>query len=169
MTLATIEFLLDGVDITDDVVIAACEINSAAQGDVEFSRIGVKNVGGVAMSFAAGATLIVRINGQRVYRGFKTRRARQFWFPADDTTKLRRLWGLTFVDHNILFEKRVVYNKANPSSVDGPVLGPGAVYDDDTLAELFANWVDMTGDGIDVTSREATCGRIPSVDEGATR
>lgn len=97
------------------------------------------------------------------WAGYVLKASRQFWFDVDDPETLHRRWVLTLVDVSTLFQKRVAFKQSDPGRVLGPVYKTDA-YDDDLVAELVSNWLDLSTDDLDVTTLVERVGIVnPSV------
>jgi hypothetical protein len=155
--MSTIEITYDGVDISTSVIFASASFESqlgAVPGAFEFT---VKDLG-QTHSFIAGKEVTMSVDGTRYFGGFVTQVIHQLAFPVDDTVTggpgavKTREFVLRGVDWNILFDKRVCYNKADPPSPHA--VFAATVSDVDILTAFFADYIDLTGDGIDTTSRQ---------------
>lgn len=73
------------------------------------------------LGFRGGEEIVLRIDGQDVWRGFLMNVVMGNFFPAGDAPNHKtRKWILRGVDYNILFDKIVMYNKRDPSQPLGP-------------------------------------------------
>lgn len=158
--------LIDGIgDIAPNVIWSQTEINAAAQGDASLSTLILRDFDVSPYAFLTGKRVIMDFGSDetRFFGGYLWKASRRHWFPVDDPTHIQRQWRLQLVDNNILFTRRVVFKKADPAHVGGPMYGPGIlsspcdetagiVYDDTAIAELVANWLDLSIDGIDAST-----------------
>lgn len=112
---STVVIRYDGTDITNDVMPAGTRfesLNNAAQGSMSMT-VRDKDQ---AYDFVTGKEITLEIDGVPMWGGYLTRVQRKFAFPAVDTTTVppglvkSRLWVLTGVDFNVLFDKRIVRN-----------------------------------------------------------
>jgi hypothetical protein len=141
-------------DIAPETVWGSVELSVAANGEASLSQIAVRDVGFTPYSFVTGSKVEVDLGpGTRnIWGGYLIKSSRQAWFPADDPDRKHRRWGLSLVDNNILFAKRIAFRKSNPSKVEGP-LYKATAYDDDVIATLVEDWLDLSFDDIDTVSR----------------
>lgn len=161
--MSTITITYDNVDISSSVIFASASFESqlgAVPGAFEFT---VKDLT-QTHSFVTGKEITMSVDGTRYFGGFVTQVIHQLAFPVDDTVTggaaavKTREFILRGVDWNILFDKRVCYNKAVP--VDTHTDFAPTVSDIDILDTFFADYIDLTGDGIDVSH---AVGRFESV------
>lgn len=144
--MSTIVIRVEGVDITNDVILEAATFTTsigAFPGDFD---IRVKDPT-IAYDFKASDNITLDIDGDRSFDGYVMMASKQFAFPVVDTSEPQVLmWHLTGVDINILFSKRFVYKVADPKSriADFPV----GTTDLTALNKLFDEWLDLTGDSI---------------------
>jgi hypothetical protein len=110
---STVVIRYDGTDITNDVMPAAARFETlmnAAPGSMSMTVRDKLQV----YDFVTGKEITCEIDGVLMWCGFLTRVQRKFAFPAVDTTApgqvKSRLWVLTGVDLNILFDKRILRN-----------------------------------------------------------
>ena len=158
--------LIDGIgDIAPNVIWSMTEINTAAQGGASLSTLILRDFDISPYAFVTGKRVIMDFGSDetRFFGGYLWKASRRHWFPVDDPTHIQRQWRLQLVDNNILFTRRVVFKKDDPAHVSGPMYGPGRlsspcdetagiVYDDTAIAELVTNWLDLSVDGIDVST-----------------
>lgn len=155
---------LDGVDITDDVRIATASFISQVNGTPGTCSIEIKDLGHTYGPIS-GKSLTLDLNGIRYWTGFAMKISRIYAFAVDVTTTptiTERYFRIDGVDLNILFAKRVAYNKANPERGDLPApaghqCGSAGVTKDswaeDSPVEfvvpyLLNNYTDLPADGI---------------------
>jgi hypothetical protein len=113
------KIVVGGVDITDDVMFETASFTSAVNGFPGACGFRVRDTLH-SHAFVAGAETYLEIDGKRRWGGYITQVTRGFAFPYDDTTdesSVARFFTLTGVDYNILFAKRVLFDKANPTNV----------------------------------------------------
>lgn len=103
-------------------------------------------------SFTVGQPLALEINGQAIWRGFVSQVSRVYAFPAENVyTPTERWFDIKGFDLNILFNRRVIFRKSNPANTYG-TFHPAGTHDDVVIADLIANFLDLSGDGLDTTS-----------------
>jgi hypothetical protein len=94
------------------------------------------------------------IDGTLYFSGPVMQVISQLALPVDDTTdpeEVRtREYVLRGVDWNILFDKRIVYNVASPTTGLN-IFSPGTT-DVSVLETFFDDYIDLTGDGLNVTT-----------------
>ena len=147
-----IRIFLGDRDITSIVVWKQTYLESVAQGASATSFITIRDIGQTTDEFITGSRVRVDLGiGPPIYSGYMLTAGRRFWFPVDDPDNLQRQWVLQVADINILFSKRVVYKKSNPASVEGPTF-TDPTYDDEAIAILVDNWLDLSADDIDTSS-----------------
>jgi hypothetical protein len=113
------KIVVGGIDITDDVMFQTASFTSAVNGFPGACSFRVRDTLHSHV-FVSGAETYLEIDGKRRWGGYITQVARGFAFPYDDTTdetSVARFFTLTGVDYNILFTKRVLFDKANPTNV----------------------------------------------------
>jgi hypothetical protein len=154
ITGSTVVITVGGTDVTRYVLFASARFESQLGAMPGTADIVLKDVD-QALDFTTGDELTLDIDGLRLWGGYVLSATRQFAFPAADTTvpanvKVRQ-WRLSGVDYNILFDKRVIHNPADPYhhlpffSLD---LTMGELLRD----QLFADYLDIGGDGLDTTT-----------------
>lgn len=147
-----VELLYDGVDIIDDVVIADATFSTQVNGIPGQCRVRVKDTPNTA-AFQAGKELLLRVDGDNVWRGFVAMIHRTFAFDAEDrSTPKARFFILDGFDINILFRKRFVFNQASPIDLIGPRYASDNTFDTVAFADLFAAFLDLSGDGLNTTA-----------------
>lgn len=170
--MSTVVITYNGVDITDDVIFASASFESqlgAVPGSFEFTVRDKEQT----HSFVTGKEVTMSVDGTRYFGGFVMQVIHQLAFPVDDTTPgaatvKTREFVLRGVDYNILFDKRVIYNVASPTN--SPATFSTSTTDLQALTTLFANYIDLTGDGINTTTYvEAVADPTPDGKEGAYR
>jgi len=113
---STVVIRYRGTDITAHVMPATARFESqmsAAPGSFEITVRDRDQ----SLSFVSGGEIELDIDGVPMFGGFVTNIRRKYAFPAVDTSNpaavKSRLWVLTGVDYNILFDKRVIRNPAD--------------------------------------------------------
>lgn len=149
---------VDGTDITDDVILDDAQFESIANGEPGQGVIRVKDIrGNLAYNprtlFKTGKEVTVTVDGTRVWGGFITQISYQYAFEAADTTipeDVPRFFVLACTDYNLLFSRRMVWDQDDPTN-DIPNR-PAGTQDNTVISWLVANYLDLTGDGIDTSS-----------------
>lgn len=139
---------VDGVDITDVVDLKRSTWQMNASVNPGPAQIYVRDLGH-DYDFTTGLETTLDINGLRVWGGFVMGVRRHYAFDVDDTSNPNltpRYLILECADYNILFSKRFVYNKDDPT-VSIPTYDAG-VFDSTVVRELVADFLDLSGDGI---------------------
>jgi len=154
---ATVDIRYDGVSIIDDVELKQSSFTSKADGNVGQALIRVRDTQHAYAPgyFKQGKTLELFVDGSRSWDGWVFVVRRGWQFDVDDTTNpvaTPRYWTLMGLDRNLLFLKRFLYNVANPADDGGLKIWPRGTSDLTALTYALANYVDLTGDGIDVAS-----------------
>jgi hypothetical protein len=147
---------IDGEDITTHVILKRCEFVSQVNGQPGTCKIILYDEDR-SMSFPIGSIINVRINGLMVWTGFATRIKRVYPFEA--YAPVERTIEIVGVDINILFQKRIVFNRANPADGEGPKY---PAYTDDTVAlrALLDRYLDLSLDSLDVHTMISHIGTI---------
>ena len=101
-----------------------------------------------------GGRLRAIIDGVPMYSGYGLQVAKGDMFPAGDgkarTATLTRQWTIRPVDRNILWDKRVFYNPANPLVAPADITTP--TMDGALIRQALADYGDWGDDGLDLTS-----------------
>jgi hypothetical protein len=150
----SIQIFYDNVEITTSVLYASASFESqlgAQPGAFEFI---VKDPDQV-LSFTVGKRVRLVIDGTKMYGGFVMQVGKRFAFPVVDTVTngpeevTGREWIVRGVDYNILFDKRFLFNLANPR-----LAIPASTLTTDTgiLALITGSYLDLSSDDIDVTT-----------------
>lgn len=136
-----------GTDITDDVVIADARFTQKAQGAIGEGSFRVKDTRGGPYGpgyFVIGKEIRVLVDGTRVWGGYVMSVTREYAFAAQDTsspTFVPRFWRIGVVDYNVLFSRRIVYDKSNPAT--GQMQSYQNVNDSTVISNMLSNWVDL--------------------------
>lgn len=116
-TPSVITITYDGDDITDKVIFSDASFQSQATASPGTFTIRVRDKER-ELSFTTGKEMVFALDGITLFGGYLTQVGRTFAFPAVDTQPIaavtQRIWELRGTDYNILFDKRVFYNKADP-------------------------------------------------------
>lgn len=157
-----VRVLVDGLgDIAPIVKFDATKLQIAAQGEASPGLMIVRDVGLDPVPFVTGARVSVDLGSgtDPLWAGYLQRASRRFWFPVDDPEKLHRQWILSLADINILFSKRVVFSQSTPARVKGPVYTTDT-FDDTVIATLVSDWLDLSADDLDTSSKVERVGHI---------
>lgn len=153
ITSSTILIEVGGVDVTNHVMFATARFESqlgAIPGSFEMTLKDMDQ----ELDFTTGDEVILEVDGVKLWAGFVLTAARTFAFPAVDTTTpsevKTRLWRLSGLDYNILFDKRVLHNPANhlthlPFFALNIPMG-------ELIRDVLPDYLDLDDDGIDMTS-----------------
>lgn len=117
--MASVRFEVAGQDITSDVMIADASFTSRVNGAPGEFTMKVKDPTH-SYAFVSGSVVRVFIDDVCMFTGFITRPKRGFAMDVVDTVSNPsqvRVWTLEGPDINVLWSKRVVYNKSNPRSL----------------------------------------------------
>jgi len=144
-----VSIMVDGVDITSDVVIADATFTMLVNGAVGTCHLRVRD-DEHQHNFNPGSEITVDIDGKRRFGGYVFQPRRMFAFPVEDTTnptRPSRFIVLTGVDYNILLVKRVVRDKANPKNVALRHWHADS-RDDVIIKYVFDHYTDLAADGV---------------------
>jgi hypothetical protein len=150
--IASISIKVNGIDITDDVVLEDTEFTSQASGaNPGTCSFRVKDKSR-SMVFVVGQTLTLDIDDKRMWGGWVQNVSRQFFFPyAGAEWTQPRAWKIEGVDYNILFRKRFCSDKADRSNMELKSW-PADTDDSIQIHYLCEHHLDLEGDGIDYTT-----------------
>lgn len=150
-----VEILYDeDTDITGICSVANSSFDTMANGQVGTCEIWVEDLDHDQV-FVVGKPLALKIDGAYEWRGFVASVSRRYAFPVVNTVGVTpvlvpRWQVIRGSDVNILFSKRVVYNKADPTKQISYY--PAGAHDDTIIADLVENYLDLTDDGLDTSS-----------------
>lgn len=161
--MSTISLLYDGYEIIQDTIIADAVFESQADGRAGTCSFRVKDAGNIdgdyygfpsnripPGTFKTGLVIELRIDDVLVWSGVTQNVTRAYAFEAENTladpNAHQRYWLVEGVDWNILFNKRVVWNQAEPT-VRVPAF-TGAENDGDVVKLIMDSYMDLSGDGI---------------------
>lgn len=157
--MSTILIEVDGNDITDDVVLVGATFSSQVNGVSGPCSFRVKDTD-QTRSFTIGSRIRLAINSRNHWAGYLTKQSYVFAFDAlavdSETTRFFQIEGS---DINILFEKRVTFQVADPADLEGPIY-PTDTADTTAITDLLADWLDLSGDDLDTTSLVEHVGNI---------
>jgi hypothetical protein len=153
----TVLILYEGDDITPDVVYSQARFTGRAGGQPGEAILRVKDADHAYVPgyFHGGGTLELYLDGVREWDGWVVGTSQIWAFPADDTRDVAqtpRFWVLRGADRNLLFTRRFIYDLADPANPLGLPTYPAATTDKEAIDDYLANYVDLTGDDIDVVS-----------------
>lgn len=140
---------VNGADITDDVIFSDASFTTFVNGQVGTFRFRVKDTDRTR-SFTTGDEVTLDIDGVRRFGGFVASPARSFFFPVEDTsdiTRVARQLVFVGVDYNVLFDKRVVYDKDRPANV-ALRSWPEDTEDRTIIKYVVDHYTDLYDDGI---------------------
>ena len=182
-----IAFIYDAVTATTPyqpdapIVVDMAIGGSSFWGDVQFEKARFDSqVNGVAGTcefrvrdedrtklFTVGQEIVLTINDQVLWRGFIATVNRIYVFPAlnvDDFGPARFI-DIKGTDINILLTKRIVFDQTTPTNIMAPLL-PEHTPDVTAITELFADWLDLSGDGLDTFTLVEPVGDTTWTQEG---
>ncbi len=161
-----VEILLDGVDIADDVVVSSAEFSSSANGISGQCHFRVKDTPNTR-AFVIGKELLLRVNGLNVWRGYVSSVKRVYAFEAEDRAVLKaRFFDIEGWDINILFTKRIVYERANPARLGARLYSADNTSDLVVLRDLFDDFLALDADGLNTTKLVEHVGSV-NIDQPA--
>jgi hypothetical protein len=159
--MSTVVIRVDGVDVTDAVIIDKAEFTMQASGSPGTCQFTVRD-DAQSWSFRVGSEITLDIDDQRMFGGYLMAVSRQYFFPVDYAVKPRnpcdpiefvsRGLRLEGADYNILFRKRIVFDEDDPTDSELRTW-PAGTNDDVIVKYLCANHLDLDGDGIDYESK----------------
>jgi hypothetical protein len=158
--MSTFVIRVNGVDITNDIIIDDAEFTSQASGSPGTCRFRVKDMD-MSYLFTIGHELTLDIDGRRMWGGYVTSVKRAFFFKVEDTetrapcepiSRVPRALVVEGVDYNILFRKRFLYNRDEPTDT---VLQswPAGTHDDVQIRYMCENLLFLDDDGLDTTTK----------------
>lgn len=152
---STIAIRVNGIDITNDVVFADAEFSTQASGSPGLCKFRLKDTS-YELSFTVGQSLTLDVDGVRVWSGWVQSVKRGFFFPYSgspvQSRPMARMLSIEGVDYNVLFRKRFCYDKANPAN--GFLKSwPVDTHDDVQIRYLCEHHLDLSGDGINYTTK----------------
>lgn len=154
-----------GTDVTNYVMYQTARFESqrgALPGSFEMTLKDPDQV----LDFTEGDEVTCEIDGVRMWGGFAFTVARTFAFPVVDTTTpanvKARLWKLSGLDYNILFDKRVLRNPDDYLSAL-PEFGLDLTMGE-LIRDVLPNYLDIDDDGLDL-STDVDDTYVPRFDE----
>jgi hypothetical protein len=147
-----VQIKVAGVDQASHVVFARTDFESAVNGAVGNATVYIRDDDS-SMSFVTGSDLELLINGDPVWTGFITAINWTYPFPAQNPAAFgsTRFFKLTGTDLNILFSRRIVFNQSDGADVLG-TLFPAHTADTTAIADLIANFLDLSSDSLDTST-----------------
>lgn len=150
--MATVQIKIAGADQTANIVFGTARFESMVNGRVGSCKFRVRDELR-ALSFVAGSAIEFLVDGGPVWTGYLVKATRAYAFPAENIVEagLTRWIDIEGVDLNILFSRRIVATYSDPADVFGKLYPPFTL-DQDVIADLVADYLDLTGDSLDVSS-----------------
>lgn len=158
--MATVEIEIGGTDYAPSVAFARSWFESAVNGQVGQCKIVVRD-DTASMAFETGAVVSLLVDSEPIWEGYLVSVGWTYAFEAlnlDDAGPTR-WWSLEGSDINILFQKRIIYTKADPAETLGKLYGPNTP-DSDAIADLVSDYLDLSGDGLDLSTKVETVADI---------
>jgi hypothetical protein len=142
--------MVDGVDRTDAVIFADAEFTSAVNGRAGTCHFRVKDANQTQF-FTVGKEITLDVDGVRSWGGYAMQIKRGYWFDSYDcrckVNLTPRYWEVEGADYNILFERRVLYDKVTPEN--GYLTSfPAGTADNTVIDYYIANHLDLSDDGL---------------------
>lgn len=164
--MAVVQIKVGGVDLTSKIVFGKSRFVSAVNGAVGEADILVDDEDR-SITPVTGAALELIVDDEPVWTGYVVSYDRTYVFPALNVTDfgLARFFRLRGVDLNILFLRRYVFNQSTPENPLGTLFPPGTA-DTTAIEDLIANFLDLSGDGLDTSTFVENVGDI-NVDQDA--
>lgn len=153
-----INIYYDGEDITVDCVITESRFVSRADGSAGQAEVVIRDDAQIH-EFAPGKTLELFIDGRREWDGWATDLRRNYWFDGV-AGMVPRKFKLVGADRNILFQRRVLYNKADPDLVVDNSW-PAGTMDRAVILSSIEDFLELASDGINI---DAKVEEVASVD-----
>lgn len=135
----------NGSDITDSVIFGRSRFQALANAVPGPFEMVCRDTDQI-LDFVTGDEITLDVDGVRLYGGYIMSIGRTHAFPADDTATVssyeNRLWQISGVDYNVLFDKRVIRNTADYLS-NSFARFAGTIKDGTALTTLLDNYVDV--------------------------
>ena len=139
---------VNGVDITDDVIIRGATFTQAVNARPGQFQFEVKDDDHI-YHFVSGGRVTLDIDNRRAFDGYLDRATLRYAFPVDITSapdETPRIWRLEGPDLNILFTKRMIFDQVNPNA-DLPTYAAGT-QDITIIRDFMRHYIDLRGDDI---------------------
>lgn len=149
-------------DITQDVIPATARFTSAANGATGSCVFRVRD-DGHTHSFEVGSPLRLAVQGKTVWAGYATTVRRGFFTTGSPTgpADRERYFEISGVDLNVLFQRRVLYGKNDPTATEFTTFAAGT--SDQTIVKAYmSNHLDLSGDAL--TDHMIESVGVPSTD-----
>jgi hypothetical protein len=150
-----VKIKVKGVDVTDHVLYPSARFESQLGAVPGTADMILKDMD-QSLDFTTGDEWTLDVDDIRQWGGFVLNAGRIFAFPAVDThdpgSVNSRQWHLSGVDYNILFDKRVIRNPADYFH-HLPFYALDKRMGELLRDQLFALYLDISGDGLDTTTR----------------
>jgi hypothetical protein len=159
---SVVEIILNGVDVTDDVLFATATFTSQANGTPGTCSFRIKDPGH-DYSVTTGKRLTLKIDDVNAWTGYVARVLRVYAFPAMDTSSpssVTRFLQVDGVDINILFDKRVVFDLEDPEDMRGITYTQDNTPDYQAVHDLVTDYLDLDGDDLDAATLVENVGTI---------
>jgi hypothetical protein len=148
--MSVIELRVEGVDVTDSVVIAAASFTSQANGAPGECLFRIRDIAH-EWSMTTGDEITLDVDGQRVWGGWIVQIRRGYFFDYENTSDCDRMvprfLEIVGSDYNLLFSKRYVYDLDDPTNDELTSYTAGTA-DDVIIKGYMANHLNLVGDGI---------------------
>ena len=143
-----VEIRVDGIDITAAVMFEDTKFKSVVNGTAGVAKIRVRDVLH-EFSFAHGAEVTLDIAGLREWDGYVQTVRRGYYTVGlpEGPAETVRFFELGCIDRNVLFQKRFLYDKVDPTRVQLTTYPPGTA-DDTIIKDYVADHLDLGGDHI---------------------
>lgn len=161
---STVEIRYDGVDITNYVLFNTARFDAQANGGIGTFEFGIKDTE-QTRSFITGKKVELRVDGQLLYGGWCMQIARNFAFPAVDTTTpstvTTRQFTVRGVNYNAVFERLVLRNPSAytdllPTLPGGTTAGAAVRYMCQNYLDLPAGFTFLSVDEVGIASDTAS-------------
>lgn len=166
--MAVVVVKVNNVDLTDLVIFADASFDSRVNGEPGSCEFRVRDDNN-NLIFEAGQSITVDIDGEREWTGYLMQATSTYILPVSPLPpEVPRIWRITGVDINILFRRRIVVDPDDPTVMTGKTYKYTGTPTPDTtaIADLVTDFLDLTGDGLDVSTFVENVGDI-NVDQDA--
>ena len=151
--ISSMEIVVDGLNITThcDIKRSVFEMHAGPiPGTAKVYVRDLRDPDDELPPIVTGSEITLDIEGLRVWGGYVVSITSEYAFPVDDTSdpvKTPRYLVLGCSDYNILFSKRFIRNKLNPTKRVPKY--PAGKHDDIIIRDLVSNYLDLNDDGLD--------------------